>query len=88
MMFSRIILLIQPISFFAELITLVVVLFSKFDLWSFNVIKFSSLLFAWILSKISFLFAIFLPYSLIVILGLVLVIELRISCLHFSLFIL
>lgn len=88
MMFSRIILLIQPISFFAELITLVVVLFSKFDLWSFNVIKFSSLLFAWILSKISFLFAIFLPYSLIVILGLVLVIELRISCLHFSLLIL
>ena len=42
LMFSRIILLILPVSFFARLMSPVVALFSKFGLWSFNVVKHSS----------------------------------------------
>ena len=52
-----------PISFFAGLMSVTVALLSKFGLWSFNVIKHSSLPFIWILSKIFFLLAVFLPCS-------------------------
>ena len=46
--------------------SLVVALFSKFCLWSFNVIKHSSLPLTWVLSRMFFLLAIFLPCSLMV----------------------
>ena len=64
--FSRITLLVLPISFFAGLMSLVVI-FSKVVLWSFNAIKRSSLSLNWILSRMFFLLAIFLPCSLIVV---------------------
>ena len=43
LMFSRITLLILPISFFAGLMSLAVALFSNCGLWSFNLMKHSSL---------------------------------------------
>ena len=64
LMFSRITLLILPISFFAGLMSLAATLFSKFGLWSFNVIKHSSLPLTWILSRMFFLFAIIYSYLL------------------------
>ena len=53
---SRMFLLIQPISFFAELISLTIGLFLKFGLWSFNVMKHSFLPFVNIWFNISFSF--------------------------------
>ena len=64
LMFSRITLLIILISFFPGLISHAVALFSKFGLWSFNIMKHSSLSLIWILSRMFFLLAIFLPSSL------------------------
>ena len=51
LMFSGITLLILPISFFGGLMSLSVALFSKFSLWSFNVMKHSSFPLTWILSR-------------------------------------
>ena len=52
LMFSRTTLPILPISSFAWLMSLNVAFFSKFGLWSFNVIRHSSLPLTWILSRI------------------------------------
>ena len=55
-----------PISFFAGLMSLAVTFFSKLGLCSFDVTKHSSLMLTWILSRMFFLLAIFLPYTLMV----------------------
>ena len=65
-MFSRITLLILPISLFAGLMSFAVALFSQSGLWSFNIMKHSSLPLTWILSRTFFILAIFLPCSLMV----------------------
>ena len=59
LMFSRITLLILPISFFAGMMGLAVVFFPKFLLWSFNVITQTSLPLTWIFSRMFFLLALF-----------------------------